>query len=105
LEPPLPPAEAMRKFWHGTSTAYRECVKRDEGPCEPCKEAKRDLQRKRVERNARWLKVPGNFEKIIHGTGNAYTNYKCRCEPCKEHNTSMRRNWRIARDLTKKLGY
>jgi hypothetical protein len=71
---------------HGTGTAYNYGCR-----CEICMEHHR--QRCSYFRNLRWSHrtiVDGRLVStnpgLMHGTGNAYGNYGCRCEPCTRFN-------------------
>jgi hypothetical protein len=51
--------------------------------------------------------MPGELELppyVFHGTPNAYTNYRCRCEPCRQAH-SLYRSERRARDPEKYTKY
>jgi len=71
--------QTTAKGTHGTLSSYRYCH------CEICRAAKNEYMKK-------WKKENGHTGQstpktgLVHGTKNAYSYYKCRCDVCREGN-------------------
>ncbi len=84
---------------HGTGNAYnhgckcRVCADYHQRRCAEARDA-RLAERKWV--NGRLVATrPG----LVHGTGNGYTNYGCRCDPCSAFNAERCAEWKAKRRL------
>ena len=79
----------------GTIGGYQRHHRRNEHPCEPCRVAAKDHQRKEIAiRRERFAR--GEIVNVPHGSASTYSNYGCRCDACTEANTEVGRRRRAA---------
>lgn len=84
--PRLPPAGG-----HGAFKNYQAGCR-----CERCREANRVRHAaQRADRRARGGLPPGDSR---HGTHTGYTNWCCRCDPCRAAGSDLNRRTRLARE-------
>lgn len=85
---------------HGKADTYKKGCR-----CEPCKEAKRVINReyrarRRAEGTTASPRKRSMAREIEHGTLTAYSGARCRCEPCKEANSVYQKAYREKKRAT-----
>ena len=79
---------------HGTESGYRRHIARGTVSCTGCLAA-------HAEASARWRARAERGEPPEHGTLYGYRVCGCRCDRCKEANTTYQRAYRAARKASK----